>query len=187
MGGSLSLCLQLQSRMDIILLRRHAAPQRSRGRGEFAREFEPHRWEPSATAPATKVQSVTTRNYNIRLIWTYIATLLHSWRFHILKWRRYAWFLTTWRECLKLDEIRAPRTSALLQKWSISLEIMRPHRLQDLHSEIPINAQNPIKEKTIWNQESKRTSCNLGSTKTPWHTQIYSHPPLGGSSQLFSG
>ena len=78
MGESLSLCLQLQSRMDIILLWRHAAPQRSRGRGEFAREFEPHRWEPSATAPATKVQSVTTRNYNIRLICIYIYIYIHA-------------------------------------------------------------------------------------------------------------
>lgn len=96
MGGSLSLCLQLQSRMDIILLWRHAAPQRSRGRGEFAREFEPHRWEPSATAPATKVQSVTTRNYNIRLIWTYI---IYTWLLYIILYFRHVcnlsmlWFL----------------------------------------------------------------------------------------------
>ena len=104
MGESLSLCLQLQSRMDIILLWRHAAPQRSRGRGEFAREFEPHRWEPSATAPATKVQSVTTRNYNIRLICIYIYIYMLTVYFLIFQacvnlsmpWFSPSWFLSPW-------------------------------------------------------------------------------------------
>ena len=55
MGESLSLWLNTVLNTvphGCFLAWRHAALQRSRGRGEFAREFEPHRWEPSATAPA---------------------------------------------------------------------------------------------------------------------------------------